>query len=184
MRPNAEERFWKFVAKTDTCWLWQGAKSRKGYGMFCARPWGTPDNRTNSMMAAHRFAWILLRGAIPQGPGFHGTCVLHKCDTPSCVNPDHLFLGTNADNVHDMDAKGRRVCNPPVGSRHHAAKLTEGQIPQIVAAIRDGLTMQSVADEYGMKLNAISAIWRGITWRHVSGRPRALNTRSGVKTCV
>lgn len=87
------ERFWSFVEKTDSCWLWTGAKHPKGYGIFHLR------GRTPR---AHVLSWILHHGPVPRG-----LCVLHRCDNPPCVNPDHLFLGTPQDNTDDMTRKGR-----------------------------------------------------------------------------
>lgn len=103
-RPAAD-RFWAMVEKTPTCWLWKGAKGDKGHGTF-----GFNGKQTS----AHRVAWELLRGSIPEG-----LWVLHNCpegDNPACVNPDHLWLGTVADNNRDMFAKGRGA----VGDRHPA----------------------------------------------------------------
>ncbi len=91
-----EVRFWRFVApmtEGSGCWEWTGSLT-EGYGSF--------DHRK-----AHRVSWEMHNGPIPQGAGAHGTCVLHKCDNPSCVNPTHLFLGTNRDNAIDRERKGR-----------------------------------------------------------------------------
>lgn len=89
------EKFWSQVEKTDSCWRWTGRTKRHffGYGVF--RFYGRNVN-------THRVSWILTHGEIP-----NGLCVLHKCDVPECVNPDHLFLGTHADNCKDRHAKGR-----------------------------------------------------------------------------
>ena len=93
-----EERFWAKVEKTDACWEWQSRIApATGYGNFAIWKQG---RRTTWL--AHRLAWFLTNGAIPKG-----LCVLHKCDNRRCVRPDHLFLGTAADNVHDCIAKGR-----------------------------------------------------------------------------
>jgi hypothetical protein len=87
------ERFWAYVQKTASCWVWTGTQSDNGYG----RIWGKGRH-----IKAHRFSWELHNGPIPEG--MH---VCHKCDTPACVNPEHLFLGTASDNMRDMVAKGR-----------------------------------------------------------------------------
>lgn len=97
LKPNlcgrpAEERFWKSVLKTDECWNWTAWKYQ-GYGYF---------NVNGKLMGTHRFSWILHNGAIPDA-----LCVLYHCDNPSCVKPDHLFIGTKQDNTDDMIAKGR-----------------------------------------------------------------------------
>jgi len=97
-------RFLALVKKSEGCWLWIGAQ-RKGYGNFWFR--GGP-------VSAHRVAWILTRGEIPDGEGAHGTCVLHRCDTPLCVRPSHLRLGTQFQNMRDMAEKGRKKRKPVV----------------------------------------------------------------------
>lgn len=90
------ERFWSHVTKTDSCWLCDLYGSR-GYSTFHLR-----RNSTNKFILAHRLSWMLHKGGIPDG-----LFVCHKCDIRKCVNPDHLFLGTNLDNINDMNAKGR-----------------------------------------------------------------------------
>jgi len=86
------ERLWSKVTKTETCWTWTGARNRKGYGEIGAK---------GRVQKAHRIAWELTYGPIPEGLD-----VLHHCDNPPCCRPDHLFLGTDADNMADMMAKG------------------------------------------------------------------------------
>jgi hypothetical protein len=108
----------RFEARTSrhagACWLWTGSRSAEGYGSIRV---------DGKMRKAHRVAWELANGPIPAGAGAHGTCVLHRCDNPSCVNPDHLFLGTNADNARDRQAKGRTAsANLTLGPRALAAR--------------------------------------------------------------
>lgn len=92
VKGTPEERFWMKVHKTPTCWLWIASHNGNGYGMFYA----------SKRVYAHRFSYELHIGPIPQS--MH---VLHNCDNPSCVNPSHLWIGTNVDNIHDRMNKGR-----------------------------------------------------------------------------
>jgi len=89
------ERFWNKISKTETCWNWVANKTNTGYGLL--RPGGQAPKKL-----AHRISWEIHRGPIPEG--LH---VLHRCDNPACVNPDHLFLGDMRANMKDMYAKGR-----------------------------------------------------------------------------
>lgn len=100
-------RFWSRVLKTPTCWLWQGCRYRRygrfGRGAEAANP-GTVSFREIGETYAHRVAWVLLRGRIPAG-----MVLCHTCDNPLCVNPEHLWIGTQKDNLADMTCKGRRA---------------------------------------------------------------------------
>jgi len=92
---NTKEKFWTLIEKTDTCWIWQGPKDKDGYGRYNMKP---------TRYGAHRLAYLWTKGDIPAG-----YVVMHSCDNPGCVNPDHLSVGTQIDNIKDMDSKGRRV---------------------------------------------------------------------------
>lgn len=98
-----EERFWQNVGVSADCWEWQGTKDSKGYGLIT-------DRRKN--IGAHRLSWQLCYGPIPDG-----LYVCHSCDNPSCVRPEHLFLGTNQDNQRDASAKGRSAFGDRNGAR-------------------------------------------------------------------
>src|ERR1700694_5169324 len=113
------ERIFNRVEKNEEtgCWIWLGAKNKKGYGSIGSSPY-TKDSQT------HRISWVLHFGPIPDG--LH---VLHRCDTPACVSPHHLFLGTNQQNVDDKMSKGR--FKPNKGAQHGRAILTDEQVLEI-----------------------------------------------------
>lgn len=100
-RPNPVERFWAKVVKTDTCWEWNATRNHRGYGKFRDSP--------HSEIGAHRYSYILHKGEIGEGME-----VMHTCDNPPCVNPDHLLLGTAKDNAEDRTSK-RRTRNQHTG---------------------------------------------------------------------
>jgi hypothetical protein len=145
------ERFWQKVEKTETCWNWTGCKHEKGYGLFSVK---------NRNRRAHRVSYEMHCGKIPDGMQ-----VLHDCDNPSCVRPDHLFLGTNADNMADKCAKGREAHVGQKGSANARAKLTEDQVLAIRAA--SGRHRQ-IALSFGISRRSISDIKAGRRWTHVS----------------
>lgn len=150
-------RFWSRVRKSEGCWLWSGT-TRNGYGTIKV---------AGVQTYAHRVSWLLHRGDCPED-----LCVLHKCDTPRCVNPGHLFLGTRKDNAEDCAAKGRNVAQkrPEVrqGERASRVKLTASQ----VAAIRQryaagGVTYAQLATEYGVERSTVGKIVTRRLWGHL-----------------
>ena len=152
-----EQRFWPKVEKTDGCWIWRGFRQKAGYGVT------TVDRRC---WLTHRVAWTLCCGPIPDGLG-----VLHHCDNPPCVRPDHLFLGTNADNMADMNRKGRGVIPSLAGSDHPAAKMSETQVLEIrrrYAAREPGFTTYRAAEEFGIHQSTAWAIVTRRLWRNLA----------------
>lgn len=126
------------------CWIWEGQKRPDGYGML-----------SGSKMRAHRYAWEIVNGPVPEG-----LCVLHRCDNPSCVNPEHLFLGTRGDNVRDAAAKNRM----PHGESHWASKLTSEQVLEIRSS---SLSQTTLADLYKVNQSTICRVRSGL--RRVKG---------------
>lgn len=115
-------RFERFVERDPNsgCWLWTGKLDHRGYGQFWLGPRKTSEH-------AHRASWKLHVGPIPPGHGYHGTCVCHWCDTPACVNPAHLFLGTVTDNNRDTLIKGRH--------RYQIGRLARSATGQYLARV-------------------------------------------------
>jgi len=151
-----EERFHSkyTVDEKSGCWMWTAAINEKGYGMI-----GLP--RTNKISRAHRVSWELHNGKIPVG-----LFVLHKCDTPLCVNPEHLFIGTLKDNSQDMVSKGRGVTPDNRGERATWHKLTEAQA---LDCMTRRMSARKFAEMYGVSRSAVQRIWEGKNWRHLRG---------------
>lgn len=151
-RGISDERwFWNKIDYTSFCWNWLGWKTAKGYGEFRF------EGKNN--IRAHRLSYRLKIGPIPDG-----LFVLHKCDNPSCVRPDHLFLGTLAENCRDRHRKGRTA----KGSQNGWAKLTELDIKSIrKLASTTSLLQKEIADRFGVTSENIRHILSGKTWRHV-----------------
>lgn len=135
------------------CIPWTGAKDDKGYGRL-----GNKSLRLGTL-ASHRLAYELTHGPVPDG-----LFVLHRCDNPWCVNPDHLFVGTQADNMRDMRSKDRG----PKGSSHGQAKLTEDMVREIRRRYRaGGETCRSLSLAYGVSTSVIGHVIKGDAWTHV-----------------
>lgn len=128
------------------CWFWLGWTQSGGYGVLRV---------DEKQVMAHRASWEIHRGPIPEG-----IKVLHRCDTPCCINPDHLFLGTQADNVKDMIQKRRNVPSP--GERNGNAKLTADEVRKIRASEE---TLNILSGRFGVSMSMISCIKRGENWR-------------------
>lgn len=158
------------VDNLSNCWIWTGAKSKKGYGMFSIGPSRTPcGKRRNSMHTAPRVSYEIHVGRIPEMEGHHGACVLHVCDNPSCVNPSHLFIGSNIDNVRDMDRKKRRVTVAAKGSDHKNSKINESMVNEIVNLINLGVPQGEISKKYSISKSTVSAIKTGRIWSHFTG---------------
>lgn len=155
------------------CWLWTGNTGVDRYGKPTYGRFGVMvARRRQKSVQATKVAWELYRGPVP-----HGMWMLHKCDVKACVNPAHLFLGSHADNVADMVAKGRQSR----GERHKGSKVSEDGARAIRAAYADGATQSALAERYGITQIQVSHIIRGISWSHLPGwdRTTRVATRSG-----
>lgn len=154
-RPLLErlEHFLPSELVDDACWEWQGAPDRHGYGRIRA------NNRGPSLLA-HRVAWE----AHNAEPVPAELCVCHRCDNRLCVNPSHLFIGTNLENIQDRDAKKRQTR----GTRHHKSKLTPEQVAQIRRLFAEGQqTKSQLAKRFGITDTSVHLIIIRRNWRHL-----------------
>jgi hypothetical protein len=167
--PNLARRFWAKVYKTEGCWFWIAGKNQHGYGKISRTRKAGPER-------AHRISWELNYGPIPDG-----LCVLHKCDNPPCVRPEHLFLGTKRDNHDDMVKKGRMV-PPPIhigdahplrrdpsvrsyGEKNGNSRYTAEQA-LAVWQMNGSYTQIQLAT--GLNRNFIASVRSGKAWAHVT----------------
>lgn len=157
-RKTLEQRFReKFVqGAPEACWPWLGATQVYGYGVMY-------DYRRKRVTRAHRVAYELHHGiTLPDGSDYK-TVILHLCDNPACVNPDHLKLGPQKANVADMMGKNRGC----VGSAHPWSKLTEATVRKYRRQIANGRRIMDISKETGIGHQTLSKMWLRQTWRHV-----------------
>jgi hypothetical protein len=144
----------RYIPDSNGCWIWQGCVNTNGRGYLTHR---------YKNYQAHRFSWVIHRGEIPQG-----MLVLHRCDVPLCVNPDHLFIGTAADNTADMMRKGRNRSgggkNPVYGMRNPHAKLTDADVMWIRL---DPRSQNAIARDFGIGQDQVSRIKNRQRWAHL-----------------
>lgn len=154
-----EERFWPKVdiRGPNDCWEWTAARHSNGYGSIGL------GARSSGKGLAHRVAWTLIHDSIPEG-----MCVCHHCDNPGCVNPSHLFLATQKDNLEDCRRKGRAASGSSPGEKNPNAKLSAEQVETIRKRYAKGDIYQRVlASEYGITQAQVSAIVTRKNWRHL-----------------
>jgi hypothetical protein len=161
-RRSRDVRFWEKVDRSGECWVWTGRRTPRGYGEFGLHKPGRSSR-------AHRVAWELTHGPIPDG-----MCICHACDNPPCCNPAHLFLGTSADNTRDMDEKGRRVVGLrpvyPTGETHPMAKLNSAQVAEMRALRSNGWGERQLAARFGVGHSQVHRIVSGQSWVSVQVR--------------
>ena len=158
---SGNERFFsRFVVDKDTgCWNWSGAPTTYGYGVIAGPINGKRYAPKGQQLLAHRASWIIHNGDIPSGEGSHGYVVMHKCDNRLCVNPEHLVLGTQADNVKDMIEKGRKVSGTPSGVKHWRSSIKD---PADIELIRSTeRNTKALAERFGVHVCTIKRIRRG-----------------------
>lgn len=144
----------KWMPVTESgCWIWVGSIGNHGYGQI---------RSDGKLVSAHRLSWELHNGAIPDSKGYHGVCVLHRCDVRACVNPDHLFLGTHQDNMSDKCSKNRQTMNR--GESHPQSKLTN----EVIIETRHATgTQAEIALRLGISQAHVSMIRSRKRWSHI-----------------
>lgn len=192
-RGDIRDRFYsRYVVDSESgCWLWMGNKHKDGYGVICGKIDGVRYVKAGVNMLAHRASWILHYGDIQDNGEYHGTVVMHKCDNPSCVNPEHLMLGSQKDNVHDAISKRRNI---PIratniekarikkrtakakidqteifkGENNANAKLTEDDVRKIKKLMADGIKRMHICSMFKITKSALYAIHSGRNWGWVN----------------
>jgi HNH endonuclease len=138
----------KIIKQPDNgCWIWTACKDQKGYGFFTGK-------------RAHRMSYEIYKGEIPEK-----MLVCHHCDNPSCVNPEHLWLGTVPDNNKDRDLKGRLVKN--IGEKHPMCKISEKTALEIKERLLSGEPPRKIAKELNLKNSTVYNIKSGSCWKHI-----------------
>ncbi len=155
------ERFWEKVDKSDGCWEWNAGLTT-GYGGF---------KLNGKRVLAHRMSWLITNGSIPSGMN-----VLHKCGNRKCVNPEHLYIGTQVDNVADAMKAGthhvppKGYCHPHLirkGAEHSNAKLDDSNVREIRLLRQDGMSCRELGRVYGVDHSVISEVVNNKIWKHV-----------------
>lgn len=168
VRPTIEARFWSMVDRDGPvhpvlgtrCWVWTGARHDFGYGLLHG------EGRGSGVVRAHRYSYELHVG--PPGDLF----VLHRCDNPPCVNPEHLRLGTNAENMRDMGDKGRSKFHKArfLGEAHGMSRLTTEQVVEMRRLRREeGIPYAKIATRFGVTTSCVFDVVTGSVWAHIPG---------------
>ena len=137
------------------CWIWKGSTNKQGYGRLKFK---------RKIYGPHRLSYELYIGKIKKG-----LCVCHKCDNPSCINPEHLFLGTLSDNMKDAYKKGRMVIPYTPGEKHTSSILTDKKVIEILKMKKEQkITDKKLGEKFGVNRRTINNIIHNKTWKHIS----------------
>lgn len=173
-----QDKFWGRVEVLgpDECWRWVGTNGPDGYGYIAGKLNGERLVPAGKAMLAHRVSWIMANGPIPDAveAGYHGWVVMHTCDNRKCVNPAHLRLGRQAENVADMDNKERRVTVVKAGAKHARAKLTPEQVAEILASDEEHKVL---AARFGVSIGPIKNVRLGKSYREETGGAKRMRDR-------
>ncbi len=153
----AKERFWEKVQKDsdDKCWKWIGGKFSNGYGQFYKNP---------CKITAHRFSYELANGEIDKN-----LKVCHTCDNPICVNPNHLFVGTQKDNIQDMIKKKRHNFNDAIGINNGRSIVNEVEVKEIRQKYKEGnISYKKLAKKYNLSETQTMRIVKRESWKHIN----------------
>lgn len=145
------ERFFSFFDKTVGCWIWKGGLPDDGYPRIAIN---------NKSVLGHVLSYVLHKGVIPEG--LH---VCHECDNPSCVNPDHLWLGTHSQNMEDRGNKGRWKHNGRFGTNINSAKITANDAIEIRKCVELGASQTEMSKRFKLSKSAINSLIKGKTWK-------------------
>jgi hypothetical protein len=158
IEPHIVDRFWGYVDKSGGCWNWKAGLFTNGYGQFRVG---------KKKMKAHRVAYLINGGEIPEGK-----ILCHKCDNPKCVNPSHLTLADHKFNAQDRVAKGRSAINRmngKPGELNPSAKLKESQVLEIIKLRKEGCAAKQLAKKFSVSISLIYTIARGKLWQQIQG---------------
>lgn len=177
-RGEIQDRFWSRVDKgsaPDSCWNWTGSVSSAGYGLISGKLNGQVIEGRTASLLAHRVSWIMANGPIPTGSGYHGAVVMHRCDNRRCVNPQHLVIGTQHQNLRDMGDKRRHKLPDNGGHKNPMAVLTAAQELE-VANMRG--SSRAIANKYGVSKSVVLRVRNQHLTQEQRDKIRAENYRN------